>query len=115
MKSSKDTEIMNNTEQKNGKGKLNYFLIFLICWLVVVTGFIAWFLLRFNDFAAKYEEQYQAAKDFLHQNPEAEFTLDDSICQKKYGAVIFKPVQAYKMYRKIVKYFATRSLACSAS
>jgi hypothetical protein len=56
------------------------------------------------------EEQYQAAKDFLHQNPEAEFTLDDSICQKKYGAVIFKPVQAYKTYRKIVKYFATRTL-----
>ena len=56
------------------------------------------------------EEQYQAAKDFLHQNPEADFTLDDSICQKKYGAVIFKPVQAYKMYRKIVKYFATRTL-----
>lgn len=57
-----------------------------------------------------HEEQYQAAKDFLHQNPEAEFTLEDPICQKKYGAVIFKPVQAYKMYRKIVKYFATRTL-----
>jgi len=56
------------------------------------------------------EEQYQAAKDFLHQNAEAEFTLEDSICQKKYGAVIFKPVQAYKMYRKTVKYFATRTL-----
>lgn len=60
MKSSKDAENTNNTE-KNGKSKLNYFLIFLICWLVVVTGFIAWFLLRFNDFAAKYEEQYQAS------------------------------------------------------
>ena len=57
-----------------------------------------------------YEGQYQAAKDFLHQNPEADFTLEDSICQKKYGAVIFKPVKAYKMYRKIVKYFATRTL-----
>ena len=56
------------------------------------------------------KDQYQAAKDYLHQNPEDEFTLDDSICQKKYGAVIFKPVQAYKMYRKIVKYFATRTL-----
>ncbi len=56
------------------------------------------------------EEQYQAAKDFLHQNPEAEFTLDDAICQKKYGAVIFKPVLAYKTYRKVVKYFATRTL-----
>ena len=48
--------------------------------------------------------------DDLHQNTEAEFTLDDPICQKKFGAVIFKPVQAYKMYRKIVKYFATRTL-----
>ena len=56
------------------------------------------------------KDQYQAAKDYLHQNPEDDFTLDDSICQKKYGAVIFKPVQAYKMYRKIVKYFATRTL-----
>lgn len=56
------------------------------------------------------QKKYQAAKDFLHQNPEADFTLDDDICQKKYGAVIFKPVQAYKMYRKIVKYFSVRTL-----
>jgi hypothetical protein len=56
------------------------------------------------------EEQFQAAKDYLHQNPEEEFTLSDPICQKKYGAVIYKPVQAYKMYRKVVKYFATRTL-----
>ena len=56
------------------------------------------------------EKVYQAAKDFLHQNPQADFTLDDPVCQKKYGAVIIKPVQAYKMYRKIVKYFATRTL-----
>ena len=57
-----------------------------------------------------HEDQYQAAKDFLHQNSEAEFTLEDPICQKKFGAVIYKPVQAYKIYRKIVKYFATRTL-----
>ena len=56
------------------------------------------------------EEQFQAAKDYLHQNPEEEFTLSDPICQKKYGAIIYKPVQAYKMYRKVVKYFATRTL-----
>lgn len=56
------------------------------------------------------EKVYQAAKDFLHQNPQADFTLDDPVCQKKYGAVILKPVQSYKMYRKIVKYFATRTL-----
>ena len=56
------------------------------------------------------EEQLQASKDFLHQNPEVDFTLEDSICQRKFGAVILKPVQAYKMYRKIVKYWATRTL-----
>ena len=60
MKSSTNRQESNSTKE-NGKGKLNYFLIFLICWLVVVTGFIAWFLIRFNDFAAKYEEQYQAS------------------------------------------------------
>ena len=60
MKSSANRQ-ESNSAKENGKGKLNYFLIFLICWLVVVTGFIAWFLIRFNDFAAKYEEQYQAS------------------------------------------------------
>ena len=60
MKSSANKQESNSTKE-NGRGKLNYFLIFLICWLVVVTGFIAWFLIRFNDFAAKYEEQYQAS------------------------------------------------------
>ena len=60
MKSSANRQESNSTKE-NGKSKLNFFLIFLICWLVVVTGFIAWFLIRFNDFAAKYEEQYQAS------------------------------------------------------
>ncbi|HAH61241.1 MAG TPA: DUF4954 domain-containing protein [Treponema sp.] len=61
-------------------------------------------------------ELYQAAKDFLHQNPDADFTLSDPQCQRKYGATIFKPVQAYKMYRKIVKYFAARTIVeyCAA-
>ena len=52
-------DIDKNTEKKGGKGKLNFFLVFLVCWLVVITGIIAWFLLRFNDFAGKYESQYQ--------------------------------------------------------
>ena len=30
--------------------------------------------------------------------------------QKKYGAVIYKPVKAYKEYRKILKYFSARTL-----
>lgn len=58
MKSSQ-TNIRSNSTKENGKGKINYFLVFLICWLVVVAGFIGWFLLRFNDFAASYEAQYQ--------------------------------------------------------
>lgn len=55
-------------------------------------------------------ELYLKAKDFLHQNPDADFTLSDPQCQKKYGATIFKPVHAYKMYRKIVKFFCARTL-----
>ena len=56
------------------------------------------------------EEVLQAAKDYMHHNPEVEFQLEDSLCQKKYGAVIYKPIQAYKMYRRIIKYFAVRTL-----
>ena len=56
------------------------------------------------------EEQLQAAKDFLHQNTESDFTLDDPICQRKFGSKIYKPVQAYRTYRKVVKYFATKTL-----
>ncbi|MCF0242732.1 MAG: DUF4954 family protein [Treponema sp.] len=56
------------------------------------------------------EEMYQAAKDYMHHNENATYTLRDNICQKKYGATIFKPVRAYKMYRKVLKYFATKTL-----
>ena len=56
------------------------------------------------------QEELQAAKDYLHQNTEADFTLFDLQAQKKYGATIFKPVKAYKEYRKILKYFAARSI-----
>ena len=48
-----------NANQKNGKKKLNFFLVFLISWLVLVPAFIAWFLLRFNNFASKYEAEYE--------------------------------------------------------
>jgi len=61
MKASGNQERVNSKDTKSGKGKINHFLVFLICWLVVITGFIGWFLLRFNDFAASYEEQYQAS------------------------------------------------------
>lgn len=60
--------------------------------------------------AASDAEELQAAKDYLHKNTEADFTLFDELAQKKYGATIFKPVKAYKEYRKILKYFAARSI-----
>ena len=52
----------------------------------------------------------QAAKNFLHQNPEADLVLIDPQVQKKYGGRIYKGAQGYKEYRKIVKYFAVQSL-----
>lgn len=56
--------------------------------------------------ASSSDELYKIAKDYLHQNPDAEFKLFDRSCQKKYGAEIHKPVRAYKTYRKFIKYFA---------
>lgn len=56
------------------------------------------------------EKLKQAAKDFLHKTENTDFTLKDMMCQKKYGAIIFKPVQAYRTYRKIAKYFAVETL-----
>ena len=56
------------------------------------------------------EELYIVSKNFLHKNPDAEFALFDKDAQKKYGAVIVKPVKAYKAYRRIAKFFAARTL-----
>jgi len=63
-----------------------------------------------NAKAEGYDALHQCAKDYLHQNIDAEFTLCDKSCQKKYGAEIHKPVRAYKTYRKILKYFACSAL-----
>ena len=52
----------------------------------------------------------QIAKDYLHQNADSQFLLSDDRCQKKYGAVIYKSAQAYREYRKILKYFAVEAL-----
>lgn len=60
--------------------------------------------------ASNKQELYQVAKDYLHQNPGACFTLQEKKAQKKYGAIIIKPVKAYRAYRQIVKYFAVRTL-----
>ncbi|MBQ7753638.1 MAG: DUF4954 family protein [Treponema sp.] len=64
---------------------------------------------KINDIS-KESKKLQYAKDFLHKNTDAVFTLSDGQCQKKYGATICKPVRAYKTYRQIVKYFAVRTL-----
>lgn len=56
------------------------------------------------------EELRQIAKDYLHQNVDSQFLLTDDRCQKKYGAVIYKPAQAYREYRRILKYFAVEAL-----
>ena len=53
---------------------------------------------------------YQVAKDFLHQHTDAQFVLEDSRAQKKFGALIYKPVRGYREYRKILKYFAVTTL-----
>ena len=60
--------------------------------------------------AKDHKEKILAAKDFLHKKYETDFTLHDPICQKKYGAIIYKPGKAYKTYRKMIKYFAVKSL-----
>lgn len=63
-----------------------------------------------EEMLATPEKTLQAAKNYLHTHPEARFTLTDMTAQKKYGAIIYKPVKAYKEYRKVVKYFAARTL-----
>ena len=57
----------------------------------------------------KYDD-LQKAKDYLHQNPDADSTLEDPRCMKRYGAKILKAARAYKEYRKVAKYFAVKTL-----
>lgn len=56
------------------------------------------------------EELFQAAKDYLHTTSNDKFTLFDLQAQKKVGAIIYKPLKAYKAYRQVCKYFAVRTL-----
>jgi hypothetical protein len=44
------------------------------------------------------------------QNPQSDIELEDSQCMKKYGAIIVKPAQGYNEYRKIMEYFAIKTL-----
>lgn len=52
----------------------------------------------------------QSAKDYLHDAKAKDFVLYDADCMRKIGADIQKPKAAYKMYRKIAKYFAMQAL-----
>jgi hypothetical protein len=52
----------------------------------------------------------QQAKDYLHSHTDSDLVLYDPAAQKKHGAKIIKAARAYKEYRKIVKYYAARSL-----
>jgi NDP-sugar pyrophosphorylase family protein len=52
----------------------------------------------------------QAAKNFLHQNPDSSIVLEDPRTQRKSPGKILKAPLAYKEYRKITKFFAVRSL-----
>lgn len=70
--------------------------------------FLDSFRKRISD--CKAEDVYTVAKDFLHKGAEAKFLLVDDRCQKKYGALIYKPAQAYREYRRVLKYFAAECL-----
>ncbi|NLM00605.1 MAG: DUF4954 family protein [Treponema sp.] len=76
--------------------------------LIHLTG--RW--LRANDewFKHKDENLYDFAKEFLIQNLQSNIELEDSRCMKKYGAVIIKPAQGYREYRKIMEFFAVKTL-----
>ena len=56
------------------------------------------------------KERLAEAKAFFEKNPDADFTLSDAQCQKRYGATVFRPAYAYHQYRKIIKYFAAKTI-----
>ncbi|MDR1786802.1 MAG: DUF4954 family protein [Spirochaetaceae bacterium] len=52
----------------------------------------------------------QSAQDFLHHHRDSPLELRDKEAQKKYGARILKAPRGYQEYRRIVKYYAVRTL-----
>lgn len=76
--------------------------------LVSLTG--RW--LRANDewFKHRKENLYDLAKEYLLQNPQSNIELEDPKCMKRYGAIIVKPAQGYREYRKIMEYFSIKTL-----
>ena len=57
------------------------------------------------------EEKTNIAKDFLLKQTDSRLTFFDPLSQKKYGAKIHKPSAAYIEYRRIMKYYAVKSLS----
>ena len=82
-------------------------VLFALDRIIELTG--RWLKLNDERFKNTDEGLYQSAKDFLHQNPNADIVLDDPQCMKKNGAKILKAPQGYKEYRKVAKYFAMKT------
>lgn len=104
MKSSDNSE--KNTNLKDGKSKVSFFLVFLVCWLVVVTGFIAWFLLRFNDFAAKYEARYQDSLPY-HEAEAITQHFNDHDVDYILDSMTFKPAVTEFEDESVVREYVT--------
>ena len=56
------------------------------------------------------EARLAETRAFFEKNPDADFTLSDERCQKRYGATVFRPAYAYHQYRKIINYFAAKTI-----
>ncbi|MDE5899232.1 MAG: DUF4954 family protein [Treponemataceae bacterium] len=65
---------------------------------------------RWDD-ADSEAERLPRARALLLDADADDFVLDDALCQRRYGALICKPAQAYRMYRLILKYFAADAIA----
>ncbi|OJF75604.1 MAG: DUF4954 domain-containing protein [Treponema sp. CETP13] len=76
----------------------------------IITLTSCWLKEHHPEFSHCNTEVYQCAKDYLHQHPKEDLTLYDGSSMKKHGAIIIKAAKGYKEYRKIVKYFAVRSI-----
>ncbi|HZK19903.1 MAG TPA: DUF4954 family protein, partial [Treponemataceae bacterium] len=77
----------------------------------IITLTECWLTERYPQKLNNDQDVHQSAKDYLHQHPNEKLTLFDGQCMKKHGALIVKAAHGYKEYRKIVKYFAVRTLA----
>lgn len=71
--------------------------------LIVLT---AEWLMKQNGTGANLQE----AKDYLHQTSNFSLVLEDPHCMKKHGAKILKPIRGYREYRKVMKYFALKTI-----